>query len=128
MAKGLLAMLGYDENDPRIVAAKEDSSTLSNLVATLCLARHDQGLHQQDVAEAMGTTQSAVSNFERIGGDPKFSTILRYARAVGAKIKFLVTFDQEVPSHVPARAPEAEVGSFSGPVYMAANRQVRMAS
>lgn len=34
----------------------------------------------------METTQSAVSDFERLGGDPKLSTIQRYARAVGVRL------------------------------------------
>jgi transcriptional regulator with XRE-family HTH domain len=39
----------------------------------------------------MDTTQSTVSNFERMGGDPKLSTVLRYAEAIGADVRFLVT-------------------------------------
>ncbi|MFE1149165.1 helix-turn-helix domain-containing protein [Streptomyces albidoflavus] len=41
---------------------------------------------QKQVARAMETSQSAVSDFERLGGDPRLSTIMRYARAVGMAV------------------------------------------
>lgn len=132
MTEGLLALLGFDEDDPRVAAAREDAQALSNLVETLVLARHDCGLTQKAVALEMETTQSTISNFERIGGDPKFSTLLRYARAIGARIRFVVTFGQESntstrPNRVPARATRAELGSYSGFIYVAANRDIQVA-
>lgn len=131
MPEGLFALLGYDEADPKVAAAREDASELSDLIETLTRARHDRGLTQKAVAHEMETTQSAVSNFERIGGDPKISTILRYARAIGAAVQFVVTFNrqgQDAPTHVPVRAAQAGQSSFDGPLYLDANRQIRVAA
>jgi len=134
MAEGLLALLGHDEGDPKVVAAREDASALGDLVETLARARSDRKLTQTDVAVEMGTTQSAISNFERTGGDPKISTILRYARAIGAKIKFVAVFDQSTtscdkPDRVPARAAQAGAGAgaLDGPIYLAASH-IRVAA
>ncbi|MGV9265517.1 helix-turn-helix domain-containing protein [Kitasatospora sp. NPDC003701] len=52
--------------------------------------RRKRGLSQQDVAERMGTTQSTISNFERVGGDARYSTLQRYARAVGVRLHSMV--------------------------------------
>ncbi|MEU0512568.1 helix-turn-helix transcriptional regulator [Amycolatopsis sp. NPDC006125] len=97
MAGKLLALLGIDENDRRVAAGRQVAGQLADVVETLVRARHHRKLTQSAVAEEMETTQSAVSNFERIGGDPKFSTILRYAHAIGAKVHFKVSFDGDAP-------------------------------
>jgi transcriptional regulator with XRE-family HTH domain len=86
-----LAGLGFDRDDPQVVAAMEDAEAHMRLVETLVGIREGRKLKQKIVAERMGTTQSRVSNFERIGGDPRLSTILRYARAVDAKVRMSVS-------------------------------------
>jgi transcriptional regulator with XRE-family HTH domain len=82
----LLAELGLDANDPEVREAWEDAEAVANLVKTLVAARRHLGLSQRDVAERMGTTQSAVSDLERTAGDPRLSTLQRFGRAVGLKI------------------------------------------
>ena len=84
-----LAELGFDPSDPCTQAAIEDAETHARIIDTLVKIRVNRGLRQREVAERMHTTQSRVSNFERIGGDPRLSTMLRYARAVDTKVKFL---------------------------------------
>lgn len=86
----LLSDLGFDIDDPKVAAALEDSELHARLVATLVRLRDDRDLKQDEVAKRMGTTQSRVSSFERLGGDPRLSTVLRYARAVDSKVKFVV--------------------------------------
>lgn len=81
-------------DDPEIRSAFEDAQVRSDLADRLREARKSSGLSQKTVAKTMGTTQSAVSDFERGESDPQFSTIQRYARAVGAKVRLLV----EVPN------------------------------
>ena len=56
------------------------------LVKRLLGYREAAGLTQRNVADAMGTTQSAVSTFETASNDPRISTILRYANAVGVRL------------------------------------------
>lgn len=49
----------------------------------LCAARKSQRLTQRDVADRMGTTQSAVSSIEKGTVTPRIRTLARYAAAVG---------------------------------------------
>lgn len=84
--RALLADFGIDPDDPEVVEAAQDTATHMNLIETLVCLRTGRDLTQKAVADRMGTTQSRVSNFERIGGDPRLSTIFRYARAVGARV------------------------------------------
>lgn len=85
-----LSELGFDPEDPSVRAAADDAQTHARVIETLVQVRNDQAMTQSDVADRMGTTQSRVSNIERIGGDPRLSTLLRYARAVDAKVRMSV--------------------------------------
>ncbi|WP_327680830.1 helix-turn-helix domain-containing protein [Kitasatospora sp. NBC_00458] len=90
MASALHDLLGIDLDDPRTAAALDDAKAYAELVETLVVARRKCGLTQREVAELMGTSQSTVSEFERVGGDARYSTLQRYARAVGARLHTLV--------------------------------------
>ena len=52
-------------------------------------ARSDQGLTQAQVAERIGTTQSAVARMESGRGkhSPSLATLSRYAKALGCKLE-----------------------------------------
>ena len=67
-------------------ALEEEYATLNALLA----ARAEAGLTQEEVAERMGTTKSAVSRLEASLRDPKhspsFVTLKKYANACGKKI------------------------------------------
>lgn len=63
--------------------ADEDQELLHGLVQL----RRSLGMTQAAVATLMGVSQAAVSQFERIGNDPRLSTVRRYARAVGAVVR-----------------------------------------
>lgn len=93
MGNDLLALLAVDENDPQVASGQAVAAELADLIESLVRARRDCGITQQDIAEAMETTQSVISNFERIGGDPKFSTIARYAHAIGGQLNARIVFD-----------------------------------
>ncbi len=57
------------------------------LVREMLQARTLSGLTQEDVAELMGTTKSAISRLERAGKhSPSLATIRRYAKAVGCDL------------------------------------------
>jgi DNA-binding XRE family transcriptional regulator len=51
------------------------------------------GITQIEMANRLGVTQSAVSQFERIGSNPRLVTTLTYAQALGIKVKFSVESD-----------------------------------
>ena len=72
--------------EPRFAAEYEDARELTALIRRLTALRKRSSLTQLEVAERMGTTQSAVSDFENGEHDPQFSTIQRYARALGMRI------------------------------------------
>jgi DNA-binding XRE family transcriptional regulator len=52
-------------------------------------ARAEQGLTQAQVAEKIGTTQSAVARMESGGGkhSPSLATLSKYAEALGCKLE-----------------------------------------
>jgi DNA-binding FadR family transcriptional regulator len=56
---------------------------------------------QEAVAAAMQTSQSAVARLEKGGGDPKLSTLERYAAAIGAKVRWEVAADHEAVADSP---------------------------
>ncbi|MFI0794854.1 helix-turn-helix domain-containing protein [Micromonospora rubida] len=108
MGRELFDLLGLEPDNPRIQDAIEDAKDAERLIDTLVELRVRQGLTQAEVAFAMETTQSAVSKFERSGGDPRLSTVQRYARASGARVRLTVdvsrpkTNSWQVTYHVPA--------------------------
>lgn len=82
----------FDEllDDPEVRAAMSEAEERLAVTESLRDGRKQSGLSQKQVAAAMGTTQSAVSDFERGETDPQLSTIQRYARATGARVRVLV--------------------------------------
>lgn len=86
MDEHLAGLLGLDLDDAQTSAAASDVDAVMMLIETLVGHRKTCRITQKQVAQAMGTTQSAVSDFERLGGDPRLSTIMRYARAVGMAV------------------------------------------
>ncbi len=83
----LLAELGLDAGDSEVQEAWEDADAAAQLVRTLVEARRQLGISQREVAVRMGTTQSAVSDLERTAGDPRLSTLQRFGRAVGLRVR-----------------------------------------
>jgi transcriptional regulator with XRE-family HTH domain len=68
--------------------AYAESAGEYELVRELVAARARAGLTQEQVAETMGTTKSAVSRLEAIGKhSPSVSTLTKYARAVGCEVQ-----------------------------------------
>ncbi|MGW6850314.1 helix-turn-helix domain-containing protein [Streptomyces virginiae] len=90
MTPALDELLGIDPDDHVTLAATEDAEAYASLIEVLVVLRRRRGLTQQDVATYMETTQSVVSDFERVGGNARYSTLQRYARAVGARLCSMV--------------------------------------
>jgi transcriptional regulator with XRE-family HTH domain len=85
-------------------AAYAENADEYELVRELLAARAKAGLTQEQVAECMGTTRSAVSRFEGAGKhSPSLSTLKRYARAVGCEVEIRL-----VPAPRPASASTPE--------------------
>ncbi|MCF3137299.1 helix-turn-helix domain-containing protein [Streptomyces olivochromogenes] len=98
MDEYLADMLGIDLADARTQDALDDTERVMKLIETLVQHRKRRKISQTQVAEAMETTQSAVSDFERLGGDPRLSTVMRYARAVGLCVRVKTMVVEERPS------------------------------
>jgi predicted transcriptional regulator len=60
------------------------------LSGQLTALRHQVGLSQAEVAQRMGTSQSAVARFEAGDLDVRLSTVERYASAVGGKLEWRI--------------------------------------
>jgi len=76
--------------DPAFRASLEDAESLQRLLDCLTSIRRDRNISQSEVANRMGVRQPTVSGFEKASSDPKLSTLQRYARAVDARIRFVV--------------------------------------
>lgn len=81
------ALLGVSSEDPELFTEDflghlADAQARSALVQALIQARRRVRISQRALAMRMGTTQSAVSELERGGQDPRLSTLQRYARGV----------------------------------------------
>ena len=63
-------------------AQAEDFAAARELIA----ARARAGLTQSEVAQRMGTTQSAVARLEGGKAAPSIRSLLRYAQAIGCRL------------------------------------------
>ncbi len=59
---------------------------VTDLIADCWKARKVQGMTQQEIAEKMGTKQTAISRFENGNCTPSLNFLLRYTDALGMKI------------------------------------------
>ncbi|MBH0009988.1 helix-turn-helix domain-containing protein [Salinibacterium sp. SWN1162] len=82
MGINLLRDLGIDENSEDARNARAVTSMYADVIDALVKCRDDAGLSQTAVAKKMGTSQSTVSEFESATADARFSTLIRYARAI----------------------------------------------
>lgn len=82
----LLEALGISVENPEVVQAQRDARTLTDTILQLVRRRKHLKIKQKDLAKMMGTSQSTVSEFERLGGNPTLFTLQRYARAVDAEL------------------------------------------
>ena len=73
--------------------------------------RKQTGMTQQQVAQAMGRSQSVVSDIETMNSDPRLSSLRRYALAIGAVVKHRVMLrPADHPLVTPARVTTASGG------------------
>lgn len=98
-------MLGIDLTNPldrdAVAMAENDERLLDELVAMR------KGLTQQQVADRMGISQSAVARIESGERDPRLSTIRRYALAVGAVVDHSVRRSADLDGPVASPPPNS---------------------
>jgi len=86
--------------DPEFVAAYDALEEEFALAAALIHARSEADMTQEQVAEAMGTTQAVVARLESGRNMPSTRTLQRYAKATGTRLR--ISFEPERP-HEPVR-------------------------
>jgi transcriptional regulator with XRE-family HTH domain len=74
---------------PDVKEAYEASAEEFAFLDEVLKARAESGLTQAEVAERIGTTQSAVARLESAGGkhSPSIATLQKYAKALGYKVE-----------------------------------------
>ncbi len=73
---------------PGVKAEYDTLASAFELKRQMIAMRKKAGLTQEQVAECMGTTKSAVSRLEGVGKhSPSVSTLKKYAQAVGCKVE-----------------------------------------
>ena len=73
-------------SDPRTRAEYEALGPQYERVAEYVAARAHAGLTQSQLAERMGTSQSAIARIESGNRIPSLRTLLRYAEATGTRL------------------------------------------
>ena len=64
-----------------------------SLTAAMIEARSRAGMTQEQVARRMKTTQAAIARLESKGSRPSTSTLQRYAKATGSRLR--ISFEPE---------------------------------
>lgn len=111
-------LLEQELQDPSFRGAYEDAEIRSQLLKAMVSYRKAAKLNQTSIAASMGTTQSAVSDLEGGGTDPRLSTLQRYARSVGCALRIEVVESQVLSKAIgasPARVGYHEMGSWTAP-------------
>jgi ribosome-binding protein aMBF1 (putative translation factor) len=81
--------------DPAYVAAYDALEEEFALASALIKARGDADLTQEEVAQAMGTTQAFVARLESGRVMPSTRTLERFAKATHTRLR--ITFEPEKP-------------------------------
>ena len=86
------------EKDPKFIAAYDALEEEFALAGALIEARSKADMTQEQVAEAMGTTQTVIARLESGRTMPSTRTLERFAKATGMRLR--ITFE---PEKKPAR-------------------------
>src|SRR5687768_292272 len=81
-------LLADARRDPAAQVIYQETMQRAKFLTQSIAARKKMGLTQQQLAEAMGTSQSAISDLESGRVEPQLQTLQRYARALGCRFDF----------------------------------------
>ena len=77
-------------HEPVFPGFREMAERRRTVTGQLVSLRRELGLSQTDVATRMGTSQSAVAQFEAGDLDARLSTLERYTTALGARLEWRI--------------------------------------
>jgi predicted transcriptional regulator len=77
-------------HQPLFPGFRQMAERRQSLSGQLTAMRHQVGLSQTEVAQLMGTSQSAVARFEAGDLDVRLSTIERYTNAIGVQLEWRI--------------------------------------
>ena len=89
------------KKDPKYVAAYNALESEFALASAMIKARADADMTQEQVAEAMGTTQAVIARLESGKVLPSPRTLERFAKATRTRLQ--ISFARETLSRQPAR-------------------------
>jgi ribosome-binding protein aMBF1 (putative translation factor) len=75
-----------DELRDRVAGAPEEGWFFAAIAEQVVKQRRARDLSQQELADLVGTTQSAIARFERGGRPPRIDTLLRMAEALDCEL------------------------------------------
>lgn len=85
------------EKDPKFMAAYDALEDEFALASALIEARNRADMTQEQVAAAMGTTQTVIARLESGRTMPSTRTLERFAKATGTRLR--ISFEPEKPDH-----------------------------
>ena len=92
-------MDSLEKDDGKLGSYVKMYEALSSFLTDFDFLKDSLGLTQQDVAERMGTTQSAISRIASLKTNPSYKQLLKMAEAVGGEL--LVTPMKDMTVQVP---------------------------
>jgi ribosome-binding protein aMBF1 (putative translation factor) len=96
-------------SDPRYAALERKHAQSLAIADLVILHRTRQGLTQRQLAQRMGTSETAVARLESGFHLPSTDTLSRLAAALGGRLTIGIEFDASSAPRRPRRAPSASV-------------------
>lgn len=93
----------FSKDEPEFKARVSAAVRRRQYLRGLARLREDRGLRQDELADKIGTSQSAVARLEKGATDPKLSTLERYAAALGLVCDWSLVSQDEAASRQEAR-------------------------
>ena len=101
---------------PEVKAAYDASGDEFAFLDEVLRARTEAGLTQAEVAERIGTTQSAVARLESAGAkhSPSIATLQKYAKALGYKVEVKLVKERRLTTRLSGPGKSAGRSSAHG--------------
>lgn len=104
MASSLKQFKARAFSRPGVQKAYEELESEFAFLDEILKARTSSGLTQAQLAERVGTTQSAIARLESGAGKPSVATLQRYAAALGYRVEIRLVKSEGVTSRSTRRA------------------------